>query len=157
DRRRGPAALAFILARELGHIGLEHCCRGWQRLAVEEELRQEVKGHKAGWVRDVLQTGIVASGKLVHFLYSRDQEYEADLFALHLCRNAGLKPDEGLDGLRLLARLRHPDALTDPRFDAAKVKPDTTLGYYFSAAPDPLVRLRRLLMECRGEVDRPAE
>jgi hypothetical protein len=28
DRERGPAALAFVLAGELGHIGLKHCRRG---------------------------------------------------------------------------------------------------------------------------------
>ena len=37
DRQRGGAALALTLAAQLGHIGLEHCRRGYQLAELEEE------------------------------------------------------------------------------------------------------------------------
>src|SRR5262249_931717 len=38
---RGRAVLTFLLARELGHIGLGHCRRGYQLRQMQAELRQE--------------------------------------------------------------------------------------------------------------------
>ena len=153
DRKRGESALAYILARELAHSSLLHCRRGWQRLQAEEDL---VKGahtlFDAGQMRSALETGIRGTGQLVLFLYSREQEYEADLFALHLCRNAGFPVDQAIDGMRLLAALRHPDALHKPDYRPADSKLPATLASYLSSRVDPLVSLRRLLMERDGLV-----
>jgi pimeloyl-ACP methyl ester carboxylesterase len=142
DPRRGESALAFVMARELGHIALLHTRRGWQRVILEEQLSNGISSHvEAGRWRIALDTTLRASGSLVHFLYSRNQEYEADLFALQLCENAGFSPDECLDGLRLVAALQHPDALRRGDY-----RPEL-------AGTDPLLRLRRLLMEIAGQVD----
>src|SRR5436190_1352595 len=40
DRQRGPSALAFALAREIGHIARQHCRRGYQRLQLQEEVKK---------------------------------------------------------------------------------------------------------------------
>jgi hypothetical protein len=154
DPRRAESALAFVLARELGHIGLHHCRRGWQRQVLEEEITKGIASRvQADCWRAALDTGVRGSGSLVHFLYSRDQEYEADLFALQLCSNAGYPGDECLDGLRLLAALRHPGALRRRDYHPEKTTLPATLAYYLSAAADPLLRLRRLLRERAGLVD----
>ena len=152
--RRGEAALAFVLARELGHIGMHHCRRGWQRVILEEELRRGLVSRvEAGRYRDALDTTVRGSGALVRFLYTRDQEYEADRFALQLCENAGYPADECLDGLRIVAALRHPDALRRDDYRLGPTEPPDTLAYYLSNRAGPLVRLRRLLMERDGAVE----
>jgi pimeloyl-ACP methyl ester carboxylesterase/Zn-dependent protease with chaperone function len=154
DRERGEAALAFLLAREVAHTALLHCRRGWQRVQIEEEIRKGLHAKlDAGLLRDALGTGVRNAGQLVLFLYSRDQEYEADAFALDLCRNAGLPVDHAIDGMRLLAALRHPDAVRSDRYRPGQSKLPSTLAYYLSPSADPLVRLRRLLMERDGLVE----
>src|SRR5262249_46786500 len=141
DARRGEAALAFVLARELGHAGLHHCRRGWQRVVLEEEAHKGIAASlEPGKWRDTLDTTVSRSGALVQFLYTRDQEYEADLFALHLCRNAGYAVDEGLDGLRLVTALCHPQALRDEAFRPRPGALPATLAYYLSPAANPLLR-----------------
>jgi Zn-dependent protease with chaperone function len=158
DPARGKAALAFLLAREVAHVSLGHCRAGWQRQLLEEQARNGIasKAEASRWSA-LLQTQVERVGQLVSFLYSRNQEYEADLFALHLCRNAGLDIDEAIDGLRFFAALRHPEALgrADFRPPPRKLRPN--LAYYCSRAADPLLRLERLLMERDGRVEPEAE
>jgi Zn-dependent protease with chaperone function/pimeloyl-ACP methyl ester carboxylesterase len=153
DEERGPAALAFVVAHELGHVARGHTRRGWQLVQLEAEIntgvRLLVEKEK---VRKLLQTCVATSGKLVKFLYTREQAYEADSFAWQLCRNAGVDADHALDWLRRLAAERHPRALDNGRPPDAR-RPTSTLGYYLSEEPDPLRRLRRLQMERDGRVD----
>ena len=153
DPVRGKSALAFLLAREIAHVSLGHCRAGWQRQLLEEQARKGLatKAEASRWAA-LLQTQIGRVGKLLFFLYSRDQEYAADLFALHLCRNAGIDPDMALDGLRYFASRRHPRALDDPDFRLPVDTPRLNLAYYCSRAADPLLRLERLLMERDGRV-----
>jgi len=77
DLRRGESALAFILAREVGHVALGHCRRGWQRVVLEEQLTRGpiARIEPAAW-RGVLETKVHAGSVALTFLYSRDQEYE---------------------------------------------------------------------------------
>src|SRR5262245_25251395 len=150
DPKRGESALAFVLARELGHVGLHHTRRGWQRVVFEEELKKGVNNHtQPGAWRGTLDTAVAASGSLVKFLYTREQENEADLFAWQLCRLAG-HDDRTLDGLRIIAALRHPDAVKRDDYKPRGTRLPATLAYYLSESADPLVRLRRLLMERDG-------
>ena len=92
-RDRGEGALAFVLAHELGHMALLHCRRGWQLVELHEELdRGLALAVSLDTLRSLVQTGLAAAGSLVSFLYSRNQEYEADLFAFHLCQLRLLRP-----------------------------------------------------------------
>ncbi|MFO0845512.1 MAG: hypothetical protein U0797_24530 [Gemmataceae bacterium] len=132
DRERGEAALAFLLARQVGHSALGHCRRGWQRVVLEEDAKKGIEGGvPPGAWRDLLETKVAATGRHVEFMFSLNQEYRADLFGLQLCRNAGFDLDKVLDGMRYLA--------TRP------------------GAGQPLHRLRRLLQERDGEADPEAE
>ena len=122
----GEAALAFILAREVAHTALLHCRRGWQRLQFEDDLHKGTHSLlDAGRLRTALQTGLRGAGQVALFLYSREQEYEADAFALHLCRNAGIPVDHALDGMRALVLLRHPEALRARRWSIRRAKATT--------------------------------
>jgi Zn-dependent protease with chaperone function len=150
DRARGEAALAFVLAHEVGHTALQHCRRGWQLLAVEAEARKGIDLRvEPGRLRDLLQTGARRTGTWVEFLYSRDQQYEADAFALHLCRNAGVPEDAALDALRHLALLHHPRLTAEP----GPGRGASGAGAFLSADPGPLLRLKRLLLERDGLVE----
>jgi pimeloyl-ACP methyl ester carboxylesterase len=147
DKERGETALAFILAHQLGHMGLLHTRHGWQSYELEGELQKGIEMHIARpQLREMLHTGVEAAGGRMKFLYTRRQMYEADLFAWQLCRNAGLPLDQALDALRWLAVVNHPRLLTDP--DSRIEDNDTE-----SDTPPALLRLRRLFMERDGLVD----
>ncbi len=147
DKERGETALAFILAHQLGHMGLLHTRHGWQSYELETELQRGIEMNIARpQLREMLHTGVEAVGGRMRFLYTRRQMYEADLFAWQLCRNAGLSLDQALDALRWLAVVNHPRLLTDQDFrdEDNNTESDT---------PPALVRLRRLFMERGGIVD----
>jgi pimeloyl-ACP methyl ester carboxylesterase len=147
DKERGETALAFILAHQLGHMGLLHTRHGWQSFELESELQKGIDMHIARpQLRNMLHTSVEAAGGHMKFLYTRRQMYEADLFAWQLCRNAGLSLDQALDALRWLAVVDHPRLLTDPDFRAEGDRPG-------SNTPPALLRLRRLFMERDGLVD----
>jgi pimeloyl-ACP methyl ester carboxylesterase len=147
DKERGETALAFILAHQLGHMGLLHTRHGWQSYELEMELQKGIDMHIARpQLREMLHTSVEAAGGRTKFLYTRRQMYEADLFAWQLCRNAGLPLDQALDALRWLAVVDHPRLLTDPEYRADENNAD-------SEVPAALLRLRRLFMERDGLVD----
>ena len=150
DGERGPAALALVLAGELGHIGLGHCRRGYQSLKLEQDARAGVASAvDEKLLRRAWETGFERSGGCLRFLYARDEVYEADLFALHLCRNAGFDEGAALDALRFLIWLREGDALDRP---PAAAQEDLAAGAVeaMSAAAALPQRLKRLLLELSG-------
>jgi pimeloyl-ACP methyl ester carboxylesterase len=146
DKERGEAALAFVLGGQLGHIGLQHCRRGWQSYELEQELQKGIELHiTRPRLREILHTHVETAGAHLAFLYTYRQVYEADLFAWQVCRNAGLPLDAALDGLRWLVLIEHPrlknDANYRPADDAER------------QGPPALLRLKRVLMERDGTVD----
>jgi pimeloyl-ACP methyl ester carboxylesterase len=147
DKERGEAALAFVLAHQLGHIGLQHCRRGWQSFELEEGIQKGIEMHIArDRLREALHTGVANAGNRIAFLYTRKQVYEADLFAWQLCRNAGIALDPALDALRWLAVDQHPRIRTDEAYRPEEDTPDRE-------QPPALLRLKRLFMERDGLVD----
>lgn len=140
--------LAFVLARELGHTALGHNRRGYQLQKVGQTLERGLdRSLDRAALQRALKTSLAPAGQLVQFLYSRDQEYEADLFALHLCRNAGADLPGVLDWLRweTVQEANRPAA----RSVAAAVEA--------GVPPEARLRLKRLLMELQGNVDQPAK
>lgn len=147
DKDRGETALAFILAHQLGHMGLQHTRRGWQTYELENELHKGIDLHIARpQLREMLHTGVEAAGAQTKFLYTRRQTYHADIFAWQLCRNAGLSLDQALDALRWLAVVDHPRLLKEPDY---RPEGDETTR----ETPPALLRLRRMFMERDGLVD----
>lgn len=150
DGQRGPEALAFVLAGELGHIGLEHCRRGYQSLKLEADVKAGLASAvDEKLLRRAWETGFERTGGCLRFLYARDEVYEADLFSLHLCRNAGFDEDASLDALRLMIWLREGDALDRPPPPAA---PENSAASAAAAAALPQ-RLKRLLLERSGRTN----
>lgn len=151
DATRGTGAVAFVLAHEIGHVALGHCRRGYQRQRIEADIGDDItRKTEKELLGKILQTSINEAGKLVKFLYSRDQEYEADLFALHLCRNAGVDQEQMLDGLRWLVMLQHPRVRSEPEFVPGDDEDQSLGSYFLSSHPRMLRRLRRLRMELAG-------
>ena len=141
---RGESVLAFILAQQLGHMARLHCRRGWQLAHIEDDLKGHFKTDvDAGLIHRLLETSVRFSGPLTYFLYSRQQSYEADLFAWQLCRNAHFDPEEVLDALRYLALTAYPRLVTEENFRPSKEEMVSVLRYYLSESPEPLVRLKR--------------
>ncbi len=127
DPARGEAALAFVLADEIGHNALGHTRRGWAwRDAVDAA---------ASFVPVRAARSVLAAAAPDRFLYTPAEREDADLFALHLCRNAGFDADAVLDPARLAALERSSDKEEGQSADAT------------------LFRLRRLLMERDGRLD----
>jgi pimeloyl-ACP methyl ester carboxylesterase len=141
--KHGEAALAFVLAHELGHVGLQHTRRGWQLVQIGEEIDKGLLTHiPLEKVRTALERGVRRTARGMRFLYAAGQQVEADTFALHLCRNAGIMGDV-LDAVRWLA-WREPSF---PILAADLARSD------FESSPAALVRLRHLLMERDGVVE----
>jgi pimeloyl-ACP methyl ester carboxylesterase len=87
DKERGEAALAFVLADEIGHIALGHC----RRITAEKEA--------------IAAAASFLPFRLPHLQgsFTAAEREDADRFALHLCRNAGFDLDAALDSVRLEA------------------------------------------------------
>ncbi len=151
DRERGPAALAFTLAAELGHIGLGHARRGYQLAGLEDDLRAgRPLPIDQRLLRRAWETGFERRGSCLHFLYLRTEIYEADLFALHLCRNAGFDVDPSLDALRWRLWLSDPELKVPEPAAPGEARPEQPLEDYLASPPELAPRLQRLLMEQSG-------
>ncbi|MBI3866352.1 MAG: M48 family metalloprotease, partial [Planctomycetia bacterium] len=145
--------LDFCLARELGHIGLGHCRRGHELKLLEDESKRGIDlGIDRDVLRSLLHTAVAAGGSLARFLYTPQQEFAADLFALHLCRNARHDTDRALDAIRYECLRARPDlaAPAEPGVERPAAGPRP------ADQPDPFLRLKRLQMELSGEPDSAA-
>ncbi len=96
-------ALAFLLAQQVGHVVRGHCRRRYQLSDIRKRLSSYDLPDEAStfWRRrigDLVQedrrTGL-------RFHFDRAEILETDLFAIHLCRNAGFDIESGLDLLRM--------------------------------------------------------
>ncbi len=154
DAERGPAALALLLAGELGRIGLEQCRRGYQLALLEEDAKAgRPLPVDEGLLRRAWETGFVREGSCLRFLYLRDEIYEADMFALHLCRNAQFDLDAALDGLRWPMWLADRDLQPPQPVAEEEGQPEKPLEDYLRSPPELAQRLKQLLLERDGRTD----
>ena len=101
NEKSGHDLLAMVLSNQIGHICREHCRRGYQLLWLQEELEKDRLGKwDAAFLKKLAESVARVSGKLVGFRYSNSQLRDADLFALHLCRNSGFDLENCLDLFR---------------------------------------------------------
>lgn len=151
---RGRDMLAFFLAHELAHVALRHSRSGIQLQIIRDEPAIQLESEASReHLEQALETAIQPGGALSRFLYTHRQEYAADLYALHLCRNCGISSEGALDALRYLC------LLTGPQFRAVAGNAATPLeqpaaGDYFQSHPDALCRLQRLRRELSGRCER---
>ncbi len=115
--------LAFVLAHEIGHVLYGHAI---ERIAANTavSLAQRMApagGGLAGWLA---HTGT----RFLETAYSRNQELEADEFAVRLAAAAGYDPQAFI---QLLQRLS----------EASRSAAPSGLGRYFSTHPDTAVRI----------------
>jgi len=158
DKTRGREMLAFALAHELGHNALLHTRRGYQGQLLQDEANRGIQtGVDSARLQKALLTTVSPAGRLARFLYTKQQEYEADLFAIHLCRNAGLKMNPSLDFLRLMCWQGRPQVIMQAGFQTAATSYPPALVSYLSAHPDPYQRLKRLLFELTGHYENETE
>ena len=112
DSATAPDRVAFAIAHEMGHIVMGHCQRRHQLLWVTENLADRIARIDLKAAKTALDELIDRAGSRVEFLMTAEEDYEADLFAIHLCRNAGFKLENSLDVVRDQVR-RAPDVVDD--------------------------------------------
>jgi len=101
DPQQSSDRLAFELAHELGHICRGDCRWGYQLLRLQDEFDDQLERHlNREKLEAAVGKAVRVSGRKISFLYDGQQRRHADLFALHLCRNAGFDLEAGLDVLR---------------------------------------------------------
>jgi pimeloyl-ACP methyl ester carboxylesterase len=118
----------------------------WLQETLTREAAAELRREQ---LEKLVQAAVTVSGRSLRFLYSRKQEYDADLFALQLCTNAGFEPENCLDALRALAMPGHPAAAVD-RGPAAKRVASVVSPFDNQSV---LLRLKRLRQELDGQPD----
>ncbi|WP_166827417.1 M48 family metalloprotease [Thalassoroseus pseudoceratinae] len=130
--------LAFVLARELGHMVRGHCRRGYKLFALQKQAESKIKVSvdRVALARSA-QAAVKMAGGLLEFVYSAQQIRQADLFALHLLRNSGYDCEAGLDVVRTWVAIAE-----DKESDLAANALPTT--------PPPTERLRHLRHEWDG-------
>ena len=143
--RHGQAAvdrLAFRLAREIGHIVRKHCRRRYQVQWLQSFQRKQSTEN--------IESSDASESS---FNPTLAEDYEADLFAIHLLRNAGFNLENALDEVRddvLIEDARGEElqrvAATDPNASATVEERQKT-GHR------ALQRLRRLRYELDGIVE----
>ena len=155
--------LAWAVARELGHSALGHSRRRMQRAWLHDLLRDEAR-RRSDDVDQVLGflKGAEGVGVILEYVYSREEEFQADLFGVQLCRNAGFDVERGLDLLRTAA-VKDDTKLKDeppPRDGIPPVEPvvQPQVGpeaVTLAAPPTAAQRLRRLRLELDGRLFGP--
>jgi pimeloyl-ACP methyl ester carboxylesterase len=153
NQNGGSARLAFVLGHELGHLCRNHCRRGYQLLRLQEELAKNGNG----WLEDAaLKKGLEqtadVNGKIVTFRFNRAQVRQADLFAIHLCRNAGVNIEDAHDVLRASALLEQQAVVGG---EEEPQRSSTTPHGPERAPVQPLRRLKWLREEQDGIVPGP--
>lgn len=144
---RGEDMLAMLLAHELGHVALQHARRGVQLRLIMNDLVDKVDMPA---VREVLGVACGVAGAVVPFTYNRELEYQADLFAVHLCRNAGINTESGSNLFRLLCLMEAPGIARDPSFEHHGVGDRSALTYLLTSHPDSFRRLGEVRREIAG-------
>ncbi len=101
DPNQAEDRLAFVIAHEMGHIVRKHCRVAYQLIKLEAVAKREsLNEEELSKLRKTVGRMVEFTGNRLRFLYEPHQEYQADLFAFHLCRNAGFNTEAGLDLLR---------------------------------------------------------
>jgi hypothetical protein len=163
--------VAFVLARQLGHLGRGHIRRMFRQQWIYEQIAPSEAGNNStrsttvqdgnDWVSRyrVFAQRVSQAGTDLQNLYRREDHFEADLFAIHLCRNAGFNLENCLDVIRFEAvdedagLLRSPTPrIGDPPVAAVKGELVAAQSLSIAQAPSASLRLRRLRLELDGRV-----
>ena len=158
DQGTGRDQLAFAVASELGHACLGHARRRMQRAWLEVELRKDAERKSNDREKTLaILKNLTGVGALLEHVYTREEEFQADLFAIHLCRNAGFDVENCLDALRMAAFQSDRGLLAEPpsRSGSPPVEPEVQPqtgreALTLAQPPSAAHRLRRLRLELDG-------
>jgi Peptidase family M48 len=146
--------LAFVLAYEMGHIVRKHCRVGYQLLKLEDLAQREKPAEEElSKLKKTVKRVVEITGDRLRFLYEPNQEYEADLFAAHLCRNAGFDVEAGLDVLR--RGVLTEEASGDLHWEPAHAMLSNDNALHEKNRPSASDRLRQLCFDRDGVITEP--
>ena len=97
--------LAAVIAHEIGHLALGHHERRRKAWKVETAARAAASAFLPGIFRGLGNQAGNLIAKLLHMRLSRNDEYQADAFAVALMRRAGLDPSASISLLEKLDEL----------------------------------------------------
>ncbi len=86
------AAMAFVLAHEIGHIELDHLSRNARFSRQRQDSFVDLLGTVADIILPLSSLLVLAGNEAVKAGYSRDQERDADRYGLTLMVRAGFDP-----------------------------------------------------------------
>ncbi len=149
DTTYGQDRLTFVLAHEMGHICRHHTRHGYQTQWLQERVAAKLDDK----FKHPLQAQLLAhlsesSFKGLQILYNSEHEYKADLFAIHLCRNAGFDVETCIDPLRESLLTTYPKLLK-PAVETAATKE----GEQHSDIPIASLASGKRLKKLREEMD----
>ncbi len=157
EARVSHDGIAFVLAHQLGHLARGHCTQGFLREKYDATPAPDRTPARDDLVHRMMRTQLASADALLPFIYTPGQQYEADVFALHLCRNAGFDQTAALDVLRLYALQEEPELLPEPNRPAgAQALGDGFAGYQACAVPAKR-RLRQMRHELLGIPEDPSD
>lgn len=144
----GKEMLQFVIAREMAHCVLGHCN---QRLFFESK-QKKLEESKDPTIKDIKRTLRLLAHR-EGFKLAPQQQYFADLFAAHLCRNSAVDLDKALDFLRRLVVCELAEGLGKPRDEGNDLREASLLDYTFF--PPALLRLQALENDRNGRAESP--
>jgi pimeloyl-ACP methyl ester carboxylesterase len=161
DERTGRDQLAFVLAHDLSHVSLGHTRRRYQLRWLEPHFHKDIdRQAKLAFDPQKKQSTkelLGAFGAISENVYTREESYQSDLFAIQLSRNAGFDVENGLDVLRAEAVGKNKALLNEPppREGTPPVEPEiqpntTRESLTLANPPTAADRLRRLRLELDG-------
>ena len=103
DTRGANDRLAFAIACQLGHSSRGHCRSAFQLKDLRKALDDRATRKNNKFLRAALRSIVDLTDEQVSTVIAPRQVNQADLFAVHLCRNAGFDVRAATTALRPLA------------------------------------------------------
>ncbi|MEH6470075.1 MAG: M48 family metallopeptidase [Halopseudomonas sp.] len=99
------AAMAFVLAHEIGHIELDQLSDNHRQSIADQDTTAELLGTVADLILPLSSLVVLAGNEMIKAGYSRDQEREADQYGIELMVRVGFDPQGAVRFQQQLQRL----------------------------------------------------
>ncbi|MDA1014801.1 MAG: M48 family metalloprotease [Planctomycetota bacterium] len=119
DANQRDDRLAFVLAGQLGHLCRGHCRFAFQLDDLRVALDDRANRRNSQLLRAALRSTVDLTEEQVSLVVLPRQINQADLFALHLCRNSGFDVGAAIGALQPLATVVNRKSVDPTHRDTA--------------------------------------